>query len=105
MNLAENKCNAEEDESILASIDESSTDHDFDDGSISTNYLEDIWDGIQIHPDINTRDARLKIRDHIKKTKGEWKEEELSEKIMGKGLHKLFKDFVNELKNSLPTLG
>ena len=58
----------EEDESILASIDYSSTDNDYDDGSISTNYLEDIRGGSQIHPELNTRYSRLKIRDCIKQT-------------------------------------
>ena len=47
----------------------------------------------------------MKIRDHIRQTQNEWKGAELSEKIMGKVLHKLFKDVVNELRNAFPNLG
>ena len=104
-NLVENECNEEEDKSSLSSIDESSTDDESDYLSISTNDLEDILEGSQIHPEINARDDRLKIRDRIRQTQNEWKGSELSEKRMGKGLHKLFKEFVNELKNALPPLG
>ena len=72
-NLVENQRNAEEDESILSSIYESSTDDDSDDRSISTNALENLQDGSQIHPKINARDDRLKICDHIRQTKHKWK--------------------------------
>ena len=41
-------------------IDDSSTYDDSDYGSISTNTIEDIWDGSQIHLDNNKRYARLK---------------------------------------------
>ena len=40
---------AENNESISDSIDESSTDDDYDDISISTNYLEENRDGNYIH--------------------------------------------------------
>ena len=66
------------------------------------NYIEDIWVGSKINPEINTRYARFKIHDHIRQTKNQWKRTELSENSMGKGLHKLFKDVVNELNNALP---
>ena len=46
----------------------------------------------------------MKIRNCIKQTQSEWKGEELSAKIIGKGLHKVFKAVVNKLKNPLPTL-
>ena len=92
--LVENEQNSEEDESIPASIDELSTENDSYGGSISTNALEDIWDGSKINLDINSRDARLKIRDHIRKTQNEWKAAELSAKSMGKVLHKVFKAVV-----------
>ena len=62
----ENEYNVERYESVLDLIYESYEDNDYDDRSISMNYLEDIWDGSYIHPDINTRYARLKIRNHIK---------------------------------------
>ena len=83
--------NVEECESVLASIDDSFTDNDYDDGYISKNSLGDIWYGIQIHPEINARYSRLKIHDRIKQTQNEFKGAELSDKSMGKVLHKLFK--------------
>ena len=64
--LVENECNAEEYEWILASIDELSTENDYDNESISENYFEDIWGGSKIHLEPNARDSRLKIRDSIK---------------------------------------
>ena len=60
-NLAEKEINVAEDESILASIDESSSYDDSDEGYISMNSLEDIPDGNYVHPDINARDDRFKI--------------------------------------------
>ena len=62
----QNERNVAEDEYILASIDESSTYDDSDDGSICTNNLECIWYGNHLHPYINARDSRLKILDNIK---------------------------------------
>ena len=53
----------------MSSINELSTDDESDDVSILNNTLEDIQDRSQIHPDINERDARLKIREHIKTQK------------------------------------
>ena len=38
----------------------------FDDDHISTETLHDICDGNQTHPNIDKREARLKIRDQIK---------------------------------------
>ena len=72
-NLSENERNTEEEESISASIDESSTDNNYDDGSISTKSLWDICYGSSIHPELNARYARFKISANIKKTKNEWK--------------------------------
>ena len=68
MNLVENECNTEEDESISASIDELSTDDDCNDGYIGTNTLKDIWDGSQIYPEINGRYAIFKICVRIRQT-------------------------------------
>ena len=45
------------------------SDHDL----ISTEMLEDIRDGSQTHPNVNKREACLKIRDHIRQRKSEWK--------------------------------
>ena len=45
------------------------SDHDI----ISTEMLEDICDGGQSHPNVNRRETRYKIRDHIKKRQLEWK--------------------------------
>ena len=59
------------------------------------NDIKDIQDGSQIHPEINARYDRLKIRDRIKQTQIERKWAELSAKSMGKVLHKLFKAVVN----------
>ena len=84
-NLEENKRNEEEDESISASIDGSYVENYCDVGSISTYDFKDIWDGSQIHPEINTRDDILRIRDRIKQTQNGWKGAELPEKSMGKG--------------------
>ena len=67
--------------------------------------LEDIWGVSQIHTEINTKYDRLKIRECIRKMQNECKGAELSDKSMGKVLHKVFKAVVNEINNELPTLG
>ena len=69
----ENKHNLVEDELISASIDESSEDNNSDHESISTDALKYILYGRYVHPDINARDSRLKIRDHIRQGKSDWK--------------------------------
>ena len=51
----------------MASIDDSSADNDSGEISISMNALKDILYGIQIHPELNERYARLKSSDCIKK--------------------------------------
>ena len=66
--------------------------------------LEKIWHGSYVHPKINARDARFKIRENIRQTNSEWKVAELSANGMRKGLHKGFKDVVNELNSLLPNL-
>ena len=88
----------------MSSIVESYTENESDDGSISTNSIEDIWDGSKIYPEINARDSRLKIGHRIRKTQNECKWGEILTKRMVKGLHKLFKCFSKEPNNSLPTL-
>ena len=62
------------------------------------NALGDIWYGNYVHPYINTRDVRLKMREHIRQAQSDWKVAELSLKRMIKCLQKLFKPVVNELK-------
>ena len=78
----------------MASTDESSTDDDYDDGSISKNSLADIWGGNYVHLDINTIYSRFKIFDCIRQAQSEWKWSEISENTMGKGLHKVFKSIL-----------
>ena len=56
-----------EDMDAMDSVDES--DHDL----ISTEMLEDISDGSQSHPNVNQRETRYKIRDHIMKRQSERK--------------------------------
>ena len=46
----------------------------FDDNLISTETLYDILDGNQTHPNINKKEARLKIRDCIKQKNRNGKE-------------------------------
>ena len=68
------------------------------------NALKGIWDGNQIHPDVDTRDARFQIRDCIKQTQNQWKGAYLSENSMGQVLHEIFKVIVEEVNISSPTL-
>ena len=69
----------------------------FDDDLISTETLHDIRDGNQTHPNIDKREARLKIRDQIKQKKLEWKGALRATHKMGKGLHKVFSTIVKEI--------
>ena len=43
-----------------------SSGHESDAGPMSTDMLEDIFDGSQSHPIMNRREACYRIRDHIK---------------------------------------
>ena len=54
----------------MENIDEK---ENFNDNLISTETLHDIRHGNQTHPKIDKREARLKIRDHIKQKKSQWK--------------------------------
>ena len=67
--------------------------------------LEDISDGSQTHPNVNRREARYKISDFIKQRQSEWKGALQAMRIMGKGLHKLFKTVVKEIFQELKPLG
>ena len=65
----------------------------FDEGLISTQLLQDIFDGNQTHPEINKREARMAIRDHIKQNKSEWKGALRATHKMGKGFTPSFQDY------------
>ena len=101
----ENECNVAEYESFSDSIDGLYTGYYSDDGYISKNALGVIRDENCVQTDINVRDARLKMRDHINQAQSEWKGSKLSANNIGKVLYKLFKAILRELNNSLPTLG
>ena len=55
-------------------MDAINSDNDSDHYLISAEMLEDIRDGSQTHPDVNRREARLKISDCIRKTQLNGKE-------------------------------
>ena len=57
---------------------------EFDTEPMPTDMLEDISDGSQSHPCTSRREARYKIRDHVKQKQAEWKGELLSTRNMGK---------------------
>ena len=80
-NLVENEYNAEEDKSISASIEESSTYNFSDEVYISKNTFKEIWDRRKKHTEINAGDNRLKIRDSIKQTINEWKKQNYQRKL------------------------
>ena len=80
-------------EQDMENIDE---EEKFDDDLISTETLHDIRDRNQTHPNIYKRQARLKIRDRIKKKKLEWKGALRATYNMGKVLHKVFRTIVSE---------
>ena len=86
----------------MDSTDESSTDYDCDDGSISTNAFNYIWNLNQINQGVNAIYSRLKTHDRIIKAQSEWEGSEPSTKSMGKVLHKVFKDVVKKLNNWFP---
>ena len=49
-------------------MDAMSSGDESDSEPISADMLEDIHDGIQSHPSINSREAHYKINDHIKQS-------------------------------------
>ena len=73
------------------------SDHDL----ISTEILEDIYDGSQTHPNVNKRGAHYKIRDHIRQRQSEQKGELKATHKMGKGLHKVFSMVVKDIFQEL----
>ena len=81
------------------------SDDDYEDETMSTEMLEEIRDGSKSHTSVNRREARQKIRDHIKRRKMELKGFLLSMQNICKGLHKVFKAFVKDILQELPILG
>ena len=77
----------------------------FYDDLISTETLHDICDGNQTHPNIDKREARLKIRDRIKQNKSQWKGALRATHKMGKVLHKVFSTIVKEILQELTNFG
>ena len=73
----------------------------FNDDLISTETLHDICDGNQTHPNIDKREARLSIRDSIKKNKSQLKGALRATHKMGKGLHRGFSTIVSEISQEL----
>ena len=76
-----------------------------DDDHICTKTLHDIRDGNQTHPNIDKREARLKIRDRIKQNKSEQKGELKATHNIGKGLHKVFSTIVKKILQELTNFG
>ena len=77
------------------------SDHDL----ISTEMLEDIRDGSQIHLNINRREASYKIRDCIRQRQSESKGALKATRSMGKGLNKVFSTVVKEFFARIDTFG
>ena len=77
----------------------------FDDDDIITETLHDIRNGSQTHPNIDKREARLKIRDSIKQKKLEWKGALRATHKMGKGLHRVFSTIVKDVLQELTNFG
>ena len=77
------------------------TDH----GPISTEMLEDICDKSWYHLNVNRREARYKILDHIKQRQSELKGALKATRNMVKGLQKVFKNVVKYISKDLPPLG
>ena len=77
----------------------------FDDDLISTETLHDICDGNQTHLNIDKREARLAIRDHIKQKNFQWKVALRATHKIGKGLKTLFSTIVSEISQELTNFG
>ena len=90
---------SEQDMENIDSNEES--DHDL----ISKETLEDISDGSQTHLNVNKREARYKIRDHVRKRQSERKGALKATRSMGRGLHKVFSTVVKELFTGIDSFG
>ena len=80
-------------------------DEGLDEGLISTELLQDIRDRNRTHPEMNKREARMAIRDRIKKSKSEWKGALRATDKMKKGLHQVFRTIVSEILQELSNFG
>ena len=78
---------------------------EYEDEPMTTNMLKDIRGSSKYHLGINSRGARYKIRDNIKRRQSEWKGALLSTRNMGKGLNKVFKTVTKENLQYLPIQG
>ena len=67
--------------------------------------LEDIFDGSQTHLNIDKREARYEIGDHIRRKEWEWKGALRATQKTGKGLPKVFSTIVKEISQELANLG
>ena len=76
-----------------------------EDEPMSTDMLEVIHDISKSRPILNRIEACYKICYCIKRIETEWKGALLFTKIMGKGLHKMFKAVVKYISQALPILG
>ena len=67
--------------------------------------LENIRDGSQTHPNVNKREARYKIRDHVRQKESQWKGALKATRSMGKCFHKVFSTIVKDISQELKALG
>ena len=86
---------SEEEIDAMDSVDEK------DDDPMSMEMLEDIRDGSHSHPNVNNREARYKINDHIKQIQSEWIGALKATQNMGKVLHGVFKTVVKDISKDL----
>ena len=78
---------------------------EFNDDLISTETLHDIRDGNHTHPNIDKREAGLKIRDRIKQNKSQWKGALRATHKLGKRLHRVFSTIVLDISQELTNFG
>ena len=77
----------------------------FDDYHISTETLHDIRDGNQTHPNIDKREARLKIHYRIKQKKLGCTVALRATHNMAKGLYKVFSTIIKEITQEFTNFG
>ena len=77
------------------------SDHDI----MFTEMLEDIRDGSQTHANVNKKETRYKIRDHVRQKESQWKGALKATRSMGKCFHKVFSTIVKYIQQELTALG